>query len=348
MPLKNYSVLKGRAVESRFASGANPHYQVRLVDNDSEYRIAINVQSQDTSDLQYVLSSNWSHPLQDDLKALVPGLHPIPSRPGGLALDYIRGNIVDPRQFVQIPMSLPGPDNDLNEKLDHYVQRAMADEHSMVYAFGDAWGPENKRDTIFGFKPGAGIHDIHMNQGNDAGHRGDDGVWQDGGLIFEFPRQDQWVAIFLRFQSQAWHTDDKDGHTLAVETSGPPSDRMMAMEPLTRFSLPTADRPDGLIRIVGALVNDIHSPERETVTLMNTSSREIPLSGWKLADKLKNKMPLDGSIGPGQTKTIAIAAPVTLSNQGGIITLIDDRGIKVDGVSYTRSQAKHPGWTLKF
>jgi uncharacterized protein YukJ len=42
MPLKNYSVLKGKAVDSRFASGANPHYQVRVVDDDTEYRIAIN------------------------------------------------------------------------------------------------------------------------------------------------------------------------------------------------------------------------------------------------------------------------------------------------------------------
>ena len=39
-----------------------------------------------------------------------------------------------------------------------------------------------------------------MNQGNDPTHQGDDGVWQDGGLLFNFPKQDQWVAIFLRFQ----------------------------------------------------------------------------------------------------------------------------------------------------
>ena len=94
-------------------------------------------------------------------------------------------------------MNLPGPDNDLNEKLNHYVQRSMADENSFLYAFGQTWGPENKRDKIFGFLPGAGIHDIHMNQGNDARHRGDDGVWQDGGLLFQFPSQQQWVGIFL-------------------------------------------------------------------------------------------------------------------------------------------------------
>ena len=347
MAINKYSVLKGKAIDSRLASGRNPHYQIRVVDEKVEYRIAVNVQSPDNSDLEYIISSHWTHPIHDDLKEIPFGIHPIKSQPGGLALDYIRGNIVDPRLFVPIPMSVPGPDNDLNEKLDHYVQRAMADEDSEIYAFGSVWGPENKRDKIFGFVPGAGIHDIHMNQGNDRGHSGDDGVWQDGALAFHFPQQNQWVGIFLRFQSQAWHTDDNTGHSIRVPTSGPPSD----VEPLERLgphTLPTADRPDGLIRIVAALVNDIHSPERETVTLLNTSNKEINLGGWAIADKVKNKMILDGMIGPGATKTIEIKAPVTLSNQGGIITLLDDQGLKVYGVSYTKSQARHPGWTLTF
>jgi uncharacterized protein YukJ len=347
LPIIKYSVLKAKAIGSRFASGKNPHYQIHVVDDEKEYRIAINVQSQDKSDLEYIISSHWEHPVHDDLKDLPFGIHPIKSQPGGLALDFIRGNIADPRLFVAIPMSVPGPDNDLNEKLDHYVQRAMADEDSKIYAFGSVWGPENKRDKIFGFIPGAGIHDIHMNQGNDRGHSGDDGVWQDGALIFYFPQQDQWVGIFLRFKSQSWHTDDNTGHTIGVPTSGPPSD-VASLERLGLHTLPTADLPDGLVRIVAALVNDIHSPEHETVTILNTSDREINLNGWTIADKQKNKMPLDGTIGPGATKTIGTTTPLTLSNKGGIITLLDDSGLKVHGVSYTQSQASNPGWTLTF
>jgi hypothetical protein len=160
-------------------------------------------------------------------------------------------------------------------------------------------------------------------------------------------KQDQWVAIFLRFQSQSWHTDDNTRHTLTIPTSGPPSDSI-PLEPLGLYTLPTADRPDGLVQIVAALVNDIHSPECETVTILNTSNNEISLDGWMIADKQKNKMHLDGTIGPGATRTFNIIEPVTLSNQGGIITLLDDRGLKVDGVSYTRSQARHSGWTLTF
>jgi uncharacterized protein YukJ len=42
---------------------------------------------------------------------------------------------VDPRLFVTISMNLPGPNNDLNEKLDHYVKRAMDDENAILYSF---------------------------------------------------------------------------------------------------------------------------------------------------------------------------------------------------------------------
>ena len=40
--------------------------------------------------------------------------------------------------------------------------------------------------------------------------------------------------------------------------------------------------------------------------------------------------------------------PVQLSNQGGIITLLDGHGLKVDGVSYTKAQAQHEGQTIVF
>lgn len=45
MPLKNYGVLVRRAIDRRLATTSNPHYQVHLIDNDLDYRIAINVRS---------------------------------------------------------------------------------------------------------------------------------------------------------------------------------------------------------------------------------------------------------------------------------------------------------------
>jgi uncharacterized protein YukJ len=86
-----------------------------------------------------------------------------------------------------VPATVPGPDNDLADKLDHFVARAAADPAARVYAFGQRWGPEQGTpDKVFGFAPSNGIHDIHMNQGNS--------------------------------QSQARHTDDQTGHAIGTRS----------------------------------------------------------------------------------------------------------------------------------
>jgi uncharacterized protein YukJ len=112
-----------------------------------------------------------------------------------------------------LPPDLPGPDNDLADRLEQYAQRAIADRSVRCLAFGQRWGPEpGQPDQIFGFSPGNGVHDVHMNQGNSGSYVRDDGVWQDGALLFRFA--DAWSAVFLAFQSQSWHTDDRTGHTI--------------------------------------------------------------------------------------------------------------------------------------
>ena len=84
----------------------------------------------------------------------------------------------------------------------------------------------------------------------------------------------------------------------------------------------------------------------ETVTLLNASPEPINLAGWQIADRLKNKFPLSGTIVPGATLVVKLSAKVQLGNKGGIITLLNDKGLKVDGVSYTAEQARKEGWTI--
>ena len=36
MPLKNYGILKGKAIEVRPGAGQNPHYQVYIVDDTTD------------------------------------------------------------------------------------------------------------------------------------------------------------------------------------------------------------------------------------------------------------------------------------------------------------------------
>jgi hypothetical protein len=39
---------------------------------------------------------------------------------------------------------------------------------------------------------------------------------------------------------------------------------------------------------------------------------------------------------------------VQLGNQGGLITLLNPDGLKVDGVAYTQAQAGAEGWSIVF
>ena len=187
-----------------------------------------------------------------------------------------------------------------------------------------------------------------MNQGNDTRYAKDDGVYQDGGMILYFPDQNQWVGVFLKFQSQTWHTDDTTGHSIAVPVSGPPSDTEQPLNPYAPGATPTPEAPDGTIRIVAALANSIESPEIETVTLLNVTSAPIDLAGWKLLDRDKNPMALQGTIPAGDTLRITLVRPAMLPNKGGLITLLNPDGLRVDGVTYTKAQASLPGISIKF
>jgi len=331
MPLHSYGVLKGRAINKRLGSGQSPHYQVHIIDDTMDYRIAINVKSKlSPSELLYIVDEHFVHSITQDLPDFERGFTAINSTPGGIALDFIRGNLFNPSKMIPLPHDIPGPDNDLNDKINYFVERAIGDSDAMIYAFGERWGPEqNIKDKYFGFKPGNGIHDIHMNQGNVGKFIKDDGVWQDGGLLLHFPEQDQWVGIFLAFQSQSWHTDDRTGHTISVD----------------------GEITDGSVRIVAAKVNPASNDVgKEAVILLNASPEAIDLDGWMIADKNKKKERLTGpSLGAGETMTITLSGKNTqLSNNGGIITLLNKNGIKIDGVSYTKVQAKKQGWTLVF
>ena len=352
MPLRSYGVLKGKAIEVRLGAGQSPHYQVRIVDDTTDYRIAVNVKSQlPPSDLEFIIIERFTHPLTAAVETLPRGFTPLKREPGSGALDLIRGNLFDRVNMRPLPFSVPGFDNDVNEKLDRVMQRAVADENALVYAFGERWGPEPAtKDKYFGFLPGNGIHDIHMNQGNSGRFVGDDGVFQDGGLIVHFPDQQEWTAIFLKFQSQTWHTDDRTGHAITAPGPTPPQPQPPAPTPMPPPlpPLPTPDEPDGMVRIVGALVNSVKSPEIEIVTLLNTSPRDIDLKGWGLLDGQKRRQALSGVITAGGTRAIQVTAPVALSNKGGVVTLVDERGLKVHGVAYTKEQAQNPGWTLTF
>ncbi len=347
MSIKNYGVLKGKALDSINGQGSSPHFQVKVSDDDL-FRIAINVKSQEApSTVLYYLDEQFNHPILKDLGPLPFGIHALESQPGGMALDFIRGNLFDTSQMKQLPYDIPGPDNDLNELLHKYVDKAIAMENSEIYAFGQRWGPENERDKFFGFQPGNGIHDIHMNQGNSENWANDDGPWQDGGILFHYPDENRWVAVFLAFQSQCFHTDDTTGHVIP-EVCRVSAEAVAAVAPVIPVTAAAIAVGDKRMRIVAALVNPAGS-EQKSVTILNTTPEPVTLNGWKLADRNKMKIGLTGTVDAGQTMMIPITGgDFKLPKEGGIITLLDNNGLKVDGVSYTEDDASRAGWTIVF
>jgi uncharacterized protein YukJ len=216
MPVSKYGVLKG-TIAGHLRDADDDHYQILVSADGKMFRVAVNVKSsapKAPSELLFATTSKIPDTYVAALQELVPGYTRLPAKPDGLALDYLRCGWIKPKTMRAVPPSVPGTGNDLKDKIEAAVVAAIKQEGSVVYAFGSKWGPEkDKKDRYFRFLPGNGIHDIHMNQGNGAGYRKDNGVFQDGGLIFEYPNGKH-QAFFFAFQSQTFSTDDKTGNAL--------------------------------------------------------------------------------------------------------------------------------------
>lgn len=334
MPIANYSILKGRVKDRKRATAQSAHFQILIEDAQGvQYRVAVNAKSKVApSEVLYFFSDNYTHEILDKIaQAKLPtGLTAVPSKPNGLALDFVRRNLFDTAQMQPLPLEVPGEDNDLNDKLDLYIQRAMNNPDAELYAFGEPWGPETKPDQYFAFLPGRGIHDIHMNQGNVGQFVAQDGIWQDGGILIHFTSTNRWVALFLAFQSQSFHTDE-NGHAITKVPGGPqPVPEMADLHLIAALVKPQAGKP-------------------ERIYILNASPNAIDLAGYELVDKANRREPLSGVVPAGEVFVYALNGQrVVLSNDGGSISLLDPTGLKVAGVSYTQSQVSQTGRLVVF
>lgn len=214
MPLRRYGVLKARPIACRQGSGRSPQFHIHVVDGGEDYRVAISVRSKPgPSQILYRIDDRFDHPLLAKLAALPMGFCGLDSSPGGLALDYVRGGIVQREDMEPLAVEVPGPDQDFDELLRLWIGRALRDEDALLYAFGERFGPAHGTDPHFGFRPATGVYNVHMNQGSDPAYADLDGPWQDGAVILHFPaiveagrvlQRERWVAILVAFASQAW------------------------------------------------------------------------------------------------------------------------------------------------
>jgi uncharacterized protein YukJ len=185
MPLSTSGVRKG-TVRGPLRNADDDHYQLLVEAGGEMDRIAVNVKSSAPKSPSTVLFQT--------VTALPAAFTTASMKP--------------------VPPDAPGVDNDLKDKVEAATLKAMATLGAQVFAFGAKWVPEKTRaDQYFKFKPGNGIHDIHMNQGNAAPYLADNGTWQDGALVFGYPGKAgaawTWRAFFFAFQSQSFRTDDQ-------------------------------------------------------------------------------------------------------------------------------------------
>lgn len=214
MPVKNYGLLKGIAIDSRTERDNNsPHYQIHMIgEQDTHYRIAVNVKSiSKKSEVLYLANNHFDASSISILPTLKNGFTSIDGTNKEIALDYVRGQLFDPAQMVPLTHDLIGPENDLNDFLELYITQAIH-EKATIYVYGSKFGPSGAKDKIFGFSPVNGIHDVHMNQGNadtpgKQSFAKDNGIWQDGGLLIHY--KEHWAAVFLAFLTQSWCTNEQ-------------------------------------------------------------------------------------------------------------------------------------------
>ena len=130
MPLTRYGVLKGKAIGAkREEDQSSPHYQVHIQAGTTHYRIAVNVKSQvSPSELLFLVNDDFHHPITATLPELSVDFTTLQSKPGGHAVDFIRGNLFNRLDMRLLPPNLPGPNNDLSDQIEHYVNRAIPEE----------------------------------------------------------------------------------------------------------------------------------------------------------------------------------------------------------------------------
>jgi len=208
----SYGVLRGSVTKllHHSAGDPSPHVELRVQTHHGPWRLAVNVRSDDRTDLLFDIETDFRHPILDAIDSLPVGLTQPSRNDRTRRLDYVRGQLFDSSAMRAVAAKAQGDPNELDDRISAVMHRAMYTRGAEVFAFGSPWGPEHQKDEYFHFTPGRGLHDLHMNQGSPQPHARDDGVWLDGGLFVRFPGAAT-VAFFFAFQSQSWQTDDVTG-----------------------------------------------------------------------------------------------------------------------------------------
>ena len=210
-----YGVLVGAVKDGVFDGGRAPHYEIWIAAGQQNYRVAVNVQSVDGSEVLVHFDPDYkaNAPVLDLAgRAADPGFTELRTGPSGDGPDYLRDNLFDIADMQPVP-DAGGPDS-MDVLLGNQVAQAKADSGAVAIIYGTYFrdGGDDTRDKSFGFSPEQGVHDIHMMQGNSGSFERDNTTHGDGALFIRFS-SGQTVALFTRFATQGTQTDDRGNPT---------------------------------------------------------------------------------------------------------------------------------------
>jgi uncharacterized protein YukJ len=205
MGISNYGVwVATPTVFTAQRTGKSPHGTLTFDDGTDKYQSTeadINVKST-TGDtrLVYWNNANFTNPVTTHLANLSQGYTSLANAAegtNGSRLDLLRGGFETLTAGTVLSTSVPGANNDIVDDLTAIFNRAIEDK-ATVYLWGSQYVDSGSE---------AGIHDIHMNQGDSGRFTSDNGIWQDGSFILKFS-DGHYEAVFLAFAEQYTQTDN--------------------------------------------------------------------------------------------------------------------------------------------
>jgi uncharacterized protein YukJ len=348
----NYQALRGKA--HAFAPAQppdNPHLWVLLDTDDQQWFATINVRSNKDqpgeplgkSYLYYLIDTDFAHPIVPSILARPLGLSPVDRSYAGGAIDFQRGNLFNPNDMRVLPPEGAGDDG-LVHRLSGLLGLARS-QNCDVFFYGNAF-PKNKpnqTDAAFGYTPDTpfGLDNVHMAQGDPREvnkQLRENGVWHDGACFIWDPNSHRMTAIFLAFQSQGWHTND-DGDLIFGATG---------------CEAPTYDFSTGagvalpLPKRAAEITSAHRTPDgAASVVVANMGAGPLDLTGWRLLVDTVTSFPLPAAnLSPGQPLSAPLPAG-SLSDAGGLLTLINSSQLRVDGAAYLGGDPAE-GWSTSF
>lgn len=347
----NYNCLRGKLHARAPAPGDNPHLWVILEEGGRQWFATINIRSNKDgpgdpagkSYLYYWIDNDFRHPIVPTILARPNGLSSVAREYSQGALDFQRGALFDPRLMRVLPA-----EGEACDTLVHRLQailKTAGNTGADIFFYGNAFRKDNphQTDAVFGYTPPTpfGLDNVHMTQGDPLvidRRLHENGAWHDGACFIWDERDRRMTGIFLAFQTQAWHTDDNGQPVAGVTGSEPPA-----------YDFATGPgAPLPLLRRAAEITSAHRAPDRTgALVVTNMSASPLDLGGWSILINGETVVALpSASLTPAQAVSVTVGAGA-LDDEGGILVLRNQQGLRVDGVAYTGGDAAH-GWSTSF